>query len=163
MSQSGSAGSQIRAWLHRRIGAGETALLAARSYVERVGVPKALEDIAQHQCIIFLTEGMPRTWEFLSPSGPVYVEPQGQISTIDAEHIRVAVLSGFGIVQGPTWLFTNEISAGSVVRLLPEFAPTPHPINAVSASGRLQSTKVKLFVDFLAEQFTADPYLQVGR
>jgi len=145
----------------RRIGSGETAVVAARSYVENHGEPLTLNELARHPCVAFVSAGAVRPWNFQGPNGPVLVQPKGPIRTSDAEHIRASVLSGFGFAQAPTWLFPDELASGSVVRVLSDRAPAPHAIFVVTPSGRLQSSKVRVFIDFLAEVFSRDELLKL--
>lgn len=148
--------------LARKIGSGETALLATPQYLERKGVPGTPADLAAHECVTFVSGGAPRPWEFMSPEGKITINPAGPIRTSDAEHIRVGVLSGLGLAQGPAWLFSEELESGAIVRVLETYAPDRHPIYAVSPSGRLQSSKVRVFVDFLAREFAQNPALRLN-
>lgn len=146
----------------RKIGSGETALLATPAYLSRKGMPKTPADLADHECVTFMSGGSARQWEFMGPEGKVIIDPVGPVRTSDAEHIRVGVLSGLGLAQGPAWLFAEELESGAIVRVLSEYAPERHPIYAVSPSGRLQSSKVKVFVDFLAKAFARDASLRLS-
>ncbi len=145
----------------RRIGSGEMAVVAARSYVEARGEPRTLDELAHQDCVAFISEGVVRNWNFQGPGGPILIQPKGPIRTSDAEHIRASVLSGFGFAQAPAWLFPDELASGSVVRVLSDYAPAPHAIFAVTPSGRLQSSKVRVFIDFLAEAFSQDELLKL--
>ena len=154
-------GSQLDSSLiARKIGSGEMALIATPQYLERKGLPTTPADLATHDCVIFVRGGTARRWEFKTSDGMTTVDPTGPIRTSDAEHIRIGVLSGLGLAQAPAWLFSQELESGAAVRLLPEFAPDPHPIYAVTPSGRLQSSKVKVFVDFFAGEFAREPHLR---
>lgn len=146
----------------RKIGSGETALMATPGYLERKGTPATPADLAGHECVTFVSGGAARPWQFREADRTVTVDPVGPIRTSDAEHVRVGVLSGLGLAQGPAWLFSEELESGAVVRVLPEYAPERHPIYAISPSGRLQSSKVRVFVDFLARAFAQDRYLRLS-
>lgn len=146
----------------RLIGSGETALVASPAYLARRSRPTSPADLADHDCVSFIADSGLRLWEFAGPRGTIKVEPRGPVRTSDADYLRSAVLSGYGLAQAPGWLFVDELRNGSVVRLLEEFAPARHSIYAVSPSGRLQSGRVKVFVDFLAETFSREPSLRLG-
>ncbi|XAZ21248.1 LysR substrate-binding domain-containing protein (plasmid) [Sinorhizobium sp. B11] len=155
-------GKQIDSSLvSRRIGSGETVLVASRRYLDKHGEPKTPADLQKHACVTFISAGTARTWEFKGPSGIITFEPKGPVRTSDAEHVRVGVLSDVGLAQGPAWLFLDEIEAGAVKKLLTDFTPPFHSINAVSPNGRLQPTKVKLFVEFLAQTLAKSPDLRI--
>ncbi len=144
----------------RRIGAFEMATVASKGYVERHGEPRRPSDLGRHACVTFMFRGSPRAWEFGGPKGATTVTPAGPLRFHDAESIRAAVLAGLGIGHAPAWLFAEEITAGTVSRLLTPYAPPPLSIHAVCPSGRRVTSKVKAFIDFLAESFAASDWLK---
>lgn len=147
----------------RKIGSGESAVIATPGYIARKGVPKSPADLDAHDCVAFVSGGGPLPWKFAGPEGPTSFTPAGTVHTTDAEHVRVGVLSGLGLAQAPGWLFADELASGEVVRLLTDYEPPRHSIYAVSHDNRLQSTKVRVFVDFLAQAFAQDPSLRLSR
>ncbi len=142
----------------RRIGRTDVAVLATPGYLARHGTPQAPEDLARFPCMAYTIDGQPRPWEF---AGAITFLPDGLVRSGDAEHIRAGVLAGIGLAQLPTWLFADELAAGTVVTVLDDFAPPPYPVSAVTPGGRLQPGRVRAFVDFLAEAFAADPDMRV--
>ncbi len=83
--------------------------------------------------------------------------------TNDAEQIRAAVLAGLGIAHTPGWLFTREIASGDVRRILRRYEREPLSISAVHPGGRRLATKVRVFIDFLAEVFAAEPSITLDQ
>ena len=131
-------------------------MIATPGYLERRGVPQTPEDLADHAAIVLASDGGPRRWTFQGPDGLIVIMPTGPLTTNDAEHVRVGVLSGLGLAQAPTWLFSEELASGAAVRLLKDYPPLIHAIHAVTPAGRLQSARVKLFTEFLAQRFAGD-------
>jgi LysR family transcriptional regulator, regulator for bpeEF and oprC len=145
----------------RRIGSTQVVTVAAPAYLEASGEPQTPSDLEHHACVIFMFRGAPRPWAFQEPSGVTTIAPRGPVRTNDAEHIRSAVLAGLGIGHNVSWLFAPDIAKGAVVRILRAHDPPLYPINAVCPTGRLLSSKVKVFIDFLAEVFAAEETLRV--
>ena len=83
----------------RRIGSTQYATVASPVYLARAGMPHALDDLADHECIALMSRDAPRTWPFLGPEGPVEHVPQGPVRSNDAEYVRAAVIAGLGIGQ----------------------------------------------------------------
>ena len=73
--------------------------------------------------------------------------------------IRAAALEGTGVASIPAFLVRDDIETGRLVQILTEFAPAPMRISAVYPSARLLSRKVKLFVDYIQEEFLKIPLL----
>jgi len=86
-------------------------------------------------------------------------QPKGRLRTNDPEQIRATVLAGLGLAHAPGWLFSREIASGEVRRILRKYERDPLPIYAVHPAGRRVATKVRVFIDFLAEVFSGEPNL----
>jgi LysR family transcriptional regulator for bpeEF and oprC len=149
------------ALLARRMGSVEIATFAAPAYLERRGEPKKLTGLERHDCVTFMFHGNPRPWLFATPNGPLTVTPDGPVRTNDAEHGRVAVLSGLGIAHSASWLFADDLASGAVKRVLTPFTPPTVPIHIVSPGGRGISGKVRALTDFLKGIFDNDPHLRI--
>lgn len=144
----------------RRIGTAEDALVASDRYLATRGEPTTMGELAAHDSVVFVPDGIPEPWHLQTPAGPATFRPNGRIYTGDAESLRTSVLTGAGIAFAPTWLFADELSAGTVKRLLPESVFDRQSIHAVRTGGRLVSNKVKVLTDFLASDFAANPHLR---
>lgn len=144
----------------RRIGTAEDALVASSHYLARRGEPTTVDELAAHDSIVFAPDGVAEPWHLQTPAGRAIVKPKARIYSRDTENIRTSVLQGLGIALAPTWMFGEELTAGTVRRLLPEHAFDRRPIQAVRTGGRLLSSKVKVLTDFLASDFAANPHLR---
>ncbi|HEX3350066.1 MAG TPA: substrate binding domain-containing protein, partial [Acetobacteraceae bacterium] len=135
----------------RRIATTPIVTVADESYLAAHGEPAMPSDLERHRCVLFAPSGAPKAWGFKGKFGPIEVRPNGSFRTNDADQIRAAVLSGLGLAHAPGWLFAPEIASGAVRVVLRDYEPTPLPISAVHPSGRRVATKVRVFIDFLAE------------
>ncbi len=63
--------------------------------------------------------------------------------------------TGLGVTNEPDFIVNPEIRAGRLVRVLEGFVAPTTNVAAVYPSRRLLSTKVRTFVDFLAQRFAA--------
>lgn len=145
----------------RRIGDIIAATVATPGYLARRGTPQTPADLADHDCIAYLFRDAPLAWGFTGPAGPIETYPRGPLRTNDAEHLRAAVLAGLGIGHNASWLYTDEIASGAVEVLLQDYDPLPYPIHAVTPGGRRVPSRVRVFIDFLAEICHAEPHLRV--
>ena len=143
----------------RRIAATPVVTVATPEHLERHGEPRSPGDLDGRECITFVSGGAARPWRFKGKFGEVIHQPKGRLRTNDAEQIRAAVLAGLGLAHTPGWLFTREIASGEVRRILRKYERDPLSISAVHPGGRRLATKVRVFVDFLAEVFAAEPSL----
>jgi DNA-binding transcriptional LysR family regulator len=143
----------------RRIGTAHRALLASPAYLARHGEPKRLEDLTQHNCLVYTGMAVnPNEWSVTDRKGASHtVRVQGNFESNSSEAIRQAAAEGLGIVNAPQWVYGDEIRAGRVKPILTQYQPPPLPLNVVYQPLRRPSLKVKVFVDFFAEAFNQDP------
>ena len=144
-----------------RIASTSVITVASTVYLEQHETPASPTDLDGHRCIIFAPQGVPRDWGFKGKFVDIAYQPKGNFRTNDADQIRAAVLSGLGLAHTPGWLFAPEIAGGSVRLVLRDYEPAPLPISAVHPAGRRLATKVRVFIDFLAEIFAAEPSLAI--
>ncbi|KAB1073276.1 LysR family transcriptional regulator [Methylobacterium planeticum] len=145
----------------RRIGTMRMMTVASADYVRRRGRPEAPADLAGHDRVAYIFHGETMGWGFVAPEGPLTVDPGGFFRSNDAEHLRAAVRAGLGVAHTASWLFSDLLASGEVVPLLRDHAPEPFPIHAVTAQGRRVPSRVRLYVDFLARIFAAEPELRI--
>jgi LysR family transcriptional regulator, regulator for bpeEF and oprC len=143
----------------RRIATTPVITVATPAYLEAHGEPSTPEELDEHRCVIFAPQGAPKVWGFKGKFGEIECRPHGKFRTNDADQIRSAVLCDLGLAHAPGWLFAREVASGKVRRVLRAYEPGPLPISAVHPAGRRLPAKVRVFIDFLSEQFAQDPSL----
>jgi LysR family transcriptional regulator for bpeEF and oprC len=145
----------------RRIGCMAVATVASNAYLKRFGEPKTPADLVNHDCVGFVHRGALVNWGFNGPAGAITIEPNGKVRSNDGEHLRAAVLAGIGVGHNASWLYAPELASGEVREVLADYAPHPFPIHAVCPGGRRIPSRVRVFIDFLAELCASDPHLRI--
>jgi DNA-binding transcriptional LysR family regulator len=79
-----------------------------------------------------------------------------RLVTDDMAALRQAALNGVGVVQLPTMMIWQDVDAGRLVALLPDWRPRAGIVHAVFPSRRSLLPSVRAFVDFLAESCAAE-------
>jgi DNA-binding transcriptional LysR family regulator len=130
---------------------------AAPSYIERNGAPKKPGDLSRHTCLGFAHPLASRKWFLEGPQGPVSVPVSLALTVNNGEALRMAALSGLGIIMQPEVLIAEDIRVGRLIRLLPDFSPTPKPMHLLTFPDRPPVPKIQTFVDFLTQHFRQDP------
>jgi DNA-binding transcriptional LysR family regulator len=77
----------------------------------------------------------------------------GNVVTNSGELLRTLTVAGHGIKLAPSFLVVDDIKAGRLVRLLPQFRPPELAISAIHPHRHHLSTKVRYFIDLLVERF----------
>jgi DNA-binding transcriptional LysR family regulator len=148
----------------RKLSSGvERVLFASPAYLEAHGVPQEPEDLVHHNCLTFPPEGKLQdgnaTWSFRDDKGTRELALSGSIQVNHHYMLRQAALAGIGIALLPAWIVADDMKAGRLQRVLPQYSATPttfdHSIYAVYHRSPRPSPKVRVFIDFLAELFQA--------
>ena len=84
----------------------------------------------------------------------------------DTEALLTAVLADLGIALLAIWLVADDVKAGRLVLVLPEWealiAPGPErAIWGLYPPNKIISPKVNAFLDFLADRFGRPPYWEL--
>ena len=138
----------------RRIAEGRRIVVATPAYLQRQGTPKSPGDLVSHQAVIYTPGGggAPWTsWTFRKATAEVSVVLRGRLKVTAGEGIREAVNRDMGLAVSSEWNFSPELRSGKVVEILQDWALPVTNLSAVYPTGRLASTKARLFVSFVEQ------------
>jgi DNA-binding transcriptional LysR family regulator len=60
---------------------------------------------------------------------------------------------GLGLIQAPRYRVVSELASGALVEVLADFPPSPLPVHALYSHTRQLSPRLRVFIDWMAEQF----------
>ncbi|QLA83810.1 LysR family transcriptional regulator [Acidovorax sp. JMULE5] len=130
--------------------AGNDGLVASPAYVARQGVPDTLQDLADHDCLVFSHPSGKATWRVTGPDGaPAEVQVAGRFSGNTAQALRKAALAGLGIALLPSTLTQRDLRAGLLVPVLPQYHRQGHGVHMVYPSRRYLPLAVSAFMDLV--------------
>ena len=126
---------------------------AAPAYLERRGGPRAPQDLAGHECILFRDPqtGRPFPWEFHRGGKAVEVPIAGRLVTDDPSVAVAACIAGQGVFQSLELGLEPWLANGQLVQILPEWAEERFPLYAYHPSRHLPPAKVRVFLDFVSD------------
>lgn len=145
----------------RRLGTVHSITCASPDYLDRHGVPKTLDDLANHEAVLFFS-GAGRALDFsFMVDGAIHdIRMAGRISVNDADAYIAGALYGHGLIQPPLCLAEPYLASGQLRLVLPEYSPPTMPVSALYLHNRHLSPKVRVFVDWAAELFGECPGLR---
>ena len=146
----------------RQLGIAETLLLASPGYIKKNGKPKSPADLSKHTCLNYPYEQLRHHWPLTNSKGTINVPVTSKMVSNNGNLLREYALLDIGIFVLPSYAVTDELSSGRLVRILPAYHLGKLPIALVYPSRRFLSTKVRVFIDYIAAQFPApesDPWL----
>lgn len=143
----------------RQLAVNRRVLCAAPDYLRRHGTPRSPADLAEHDCLLLVgSQGRQDTWRFTDRKGREIVQRvQGRFESNLGELLRDAVVAGLGIALHSVWHVHEELHAGRLQVVLPDYSLATTGIYAVMPERRLVPPRVRAFIDFLAERLGEHP------
>jgi len=147
----------------RRLAPSRNLLCAAPAYLEQNGAPARPRDLKRHACLFYSYQAESEAWRLAGPEGTERVSLGGRFRVNNGDSLRQVTLAGLGIAQLPTFIVGDDLRAGRLLRVLPDWeAAAEAAVHAVYPATRNLSPKVRVVIDFLAERFAGTPYWERG-
>jgi len=145
-----SAKSSLRdsSLVARRVGTLHTRLVAAPAYLARRGSPRTLAELRTHEWVLY--KGA-ESILFELPHGSKRLAAKGRVRGDDMSFVLAAARAGVGIAFLPSFLADPEISAGTLVPVLPKWKVSSGGVWVVHPPARPLPASVRAFRDLLAE------------
>jgi DNA-binding transcriptional LysR family regulator len=137
--------------IKRSLGTVSRVAVATPDYLASRGTPMRPADLAEHECIVHRVTPSDQEWRLIGPSA-VSVTVQGALSTNNHEAVRLAALSGLGIALLPEYQVVDDVLAGRLQRVLPEYTSEALPAYLVYPSRRHLAPRTRVVIDFLIEE-----------
>jgi DNA-binding transcriptional LysR family regulator len=136
-------------------------ICAAPSYLERRGVPRTPDDLAQHNCIRLLDYADLAQWPFNSADGLRTIEIGGQHTANNAETVLQMGLAGMGVIRLVDVMVAAHVASGRLVPVLADCHRAESvPLHILMPRDKHRLPKVTAMVDFLFEKFASAPWRQ---
>ncbi len=153
ISRGGSA-----TYVARKLAVSRNLICAAPAYLERYGRPTTPEQLNGHRCVAYSLSAAPDEWAITNTAGRTEtVRLTPVMFANNGDTVRVAAVAGQGVIWQPTFLVGEDLRAGRLEQLLPDWRVPETDILAVYPSRRHVPGKVRAMVDFLAQVFRDTP------
>lgn len=127
-------------------------LYASPAYIARRGRPENVDDLTDHQCLIFGADPA-TTWKLSSRDGIVQVPVRGRLLARDFAVLHRAAKFGSGIALLPNFLARPDVHTGELERLLPDHSSRSTGLYLVYPSRELLPAKTRAFITHLDASF----------
>ena len=143
----------------RRLFESHTIVCASREYLDRHGTPEVPEDLADHDCLVYGNIADPGRWPFRDAEGhDRSTDVSVAMKATSGDFIVESAVRGLGVAQSPSFIAGEHVRRGELVPLLTKYATPKLPGYAVYPPARHLSSRVRAFIDFVAERFAGVPY-----
>jgi DNA-binding transcriptional LysR family regulator len=142
----------------RRLAPCRMTLCASPAFLAREGVPSKPEDLRRAPRLAFNEAVSISGWKLTDKAGREHViDGPYRMQANNMQMLLSATLAGVGVAYGPTFVFGPHIRAKELVELLPGYRAPELTVHAVYPTARYVPSKVRRFIDYLAEAFGDKP------
>ena len=138
-----------------RLGEMKRVVVGSPAYFQQRGVPRSLDDLAQHDCLALPTQP---GWDFMVADKFVLFKPPGRFACNDGAVLHEWALAGMGLAWRSLWEVGEDLRWGRLVSVLDDFATAPVGIHAVFPQRRHLPLRVRLFIDLLKDNYARPDY-----
>jgi DNA-binding transcriptional LysR family regulator len=138
----------------RKLGEITMIVCASPAYLQRRGVPQTPHELSAHDCLVFSDTPGTGEWRFKAEGkvdSKIRLSGKLWINSLDA--LVAAAKEGAGIVRVPSWQVAQEVARGRLQTVLMDYERPPTTIHLVFPPSRMGSSKTRLFVDYLVQQW----------
>jgi DNA-binding transcriptional LysR family regulator len=128
---------------------------ASPAYLERSGQLKHPNDLVRHACLGFAGSALEERWALCGDDGETVVPITSRFSANSGQALRQAALAGMGVILQVEELLADDVAAGRLVHILPEWQ-SERPLHILYAPDRRITPKLRSFLNFAAARFSSD-------
>ncbi|WP_375753828.1 LysR family transcriptional regulator [Vibrio sp. HN007] len=141
----------------RKIANVQIALLASPKYLEKNGTPTTPTALSGHQILNF-SYGDPSI--FKKSLGLNYSELKlnQSISANNGDLLMEIAKLGGGITVQPTFIASDEIRKGDLIRVLPDYQPEVTGLYLIYSNRKHMPSRTRAFIDFCSTYYDKIPY-----
>ncbi|EOG3618567.1 LysR family transcriptional regulator [Pseudomonas putida] len=126
---------------------------ASPAYLARYGVPRTLQDLADHQLVHYVRTLGARSagFEYLQGGELQFQAMAGVVTVNNAEAYSAACLAGLWLIQVPAVGVAEHLQRGELVSLLEDWQAPAMPVSLLYARQRHVPRRVQAFMQWLGE------------
>lgn len=138
----------------RRVGQLAMVVCASPHYLQRHGVPRHPDQLAERDCISWSGLGPFKAWEFTIDGVNRQFPIRTRITTTSPDSAVAAAIEGMGLAQVTTYQAEQAVKNGQLAVVLREFAAASTPVSLVYPGTKGVPVKLRAFLDFAVPRLT---------
>lgn len=128
---------------------------ASTEYLKKYGKPEHPSELKTHNCLIYSQLPHSDNWLFRDEKGKdISIKVNGNLRSDMGSILMNAAQNGSGIFIGPTFMIASALEEGRLETVLDQYTSMTTGLYVVYPYSKLVSTKVRAFVDFIAESWS---------
>lgn len=127
---------------------------ASPAYLDQMGVPKQPEELGEHILVGFFSHNDAKMKPLIFDQASRRQEIKTLSFSTNEDNGQIALmLAGLGVGQNLRTVIQPYLETGQLVEILSDWTHPALPFHVIYPTGRHQSTRRKVFIDWLIERF----------
>ncbi|MGH1477238.1 MAG: LysR family transcriptional regulator [Geminicoccales bacterium] len=136
----------------RKLGETDMKVVVAPSYLEKHGTPEHPTQLSEHICIRDANNPDANRWPFTIEGQTVQVPVFGPYLANSPPACLVPTRAGQGVFNCPDVFLGDDLKAGRLIELFPDFHSRTLPIQSVQLPSAFRKPRVNAFVEFMRQE-----------
>jgi DNA-binding transcriptional LysR family regulator len=143
--------------MSRMLGEFRLRLVGSPDYFARAGIPEKPGDLGSHACLQhrYATSGKLEPWPLRRGRKDIEINLPATVVANTIEPLICMAERGLGIACLPDFAIRRQLGDGTLVTVLDSYIHRSGPFRILWPSSRYLSPKLKMFVDFMAQNLFA--------
>lgn len=142
--------------IYRRIATLTRGVYASPEYLERRGVPRSVDELHRHDCIITTQQRADGIWTLRNQATHRFAQVEGKVVVNNISIAREMAVGHVGLSMLPNVMCANDLRTGRLQRVLKDWeSPSVHA-TALVLSRKGMPSKVRAFLDFMSDRLGPD-------
>ena len=143
----------------RRLCAVSLIACASPAYLSRRGAPRQIEDLDEHDHVLFTPASRNQTWTLVHGDATYEFGRPARFASNNFGAVLTETLAGGGIALVSDFMVAEHVASGALVRVLPEWATRPTEVHAVYPAREKLPPRLSLFLEHLAQSLNPPPWI----
>ncbi len=128
-------------------------LVASPEYLTRRGMPNSPAELNSQDLLVYQGPQITSSWSFNYQQQLISLQPDAAFSSNNYYALLMAAKNGLGIANLYQYMVDDEITAGNLVEILPQWQQDSRSRYAVFQQRRDSSAKLDCFINFVTSLF----------
>ena len=133
-------------------------LCASPGYLDRRGTPKHIEELDEHDHVLFTPVSRNQTWTVVHGDATYEFGRPARFASNNYGAVRHAAIAGAGIALISDFMVADDLRSGALVRVLPDWATRTTDVHAVYPARQNLPPRLALFLDHMVKSLNPPPW-----
>lgn len=146
----------------RKLSSCQQLFCASPAYLNQHGTPQTVDDLQQHQGLVYSNIPEAQLWSYKHPDGKIdSIRIPSRLRADNGDVLLQAAIDGLGILPTVSFIAYRAIEQGLLVPILQTYSRETLGIYAIYPAQRHLPLRIRTLIDFLVTEYGSEPYWDV--